>query len=224
MPRSPIQTDRALEDLGTSLDRLPQARLDAYLAELRYPRLEELLADIALGNRMPSQVAMALAQKESADDGATADQLQRRGERILISGHERGVISFANCCMPIPGDEIMGYHTAGKGIVVHRMDCPNVAEYRKSPDRWVAIGWDREVIGDYAVALIIETENKPGSLAEVAAAIAKADSNIEGVEYLERDANVAVIRFSIEVRNREHLADVIRRTRRLGVVHGVQRL
>ena len=216
--------DRALEDLGTSLDRLPQARLDAYLAELRYPRLEELLADIALGNRMPSQVAMALAQKESADDGATADQLQRRGERILISGHERGVISFANCCMPIPGDEIMGYHTAGKGIVVHRMDCPNVAEYRKSPDRWVAIGWDREVIGDYAVALIIETENKPGSLAEVAAAIAKADSNIEGVEYLERDANVAVIRFSIEVRNREHLADVIRRTRRLGVVHGVQRL
>ncbi|MDH5830443.1 bifunctional (p)ppGpp synthetase/guanosine-3',5'-bis(diphosphate) 3'-pyrophosphohydrolase [Luteimonas sp. M1R5S18] len=216
--------DRALEDLGTSLDRLPQARLDAYLAELRYPRLEELLADIALGNRMPSQVAMALAQKESPDDGATADQLQRRGERILISGHERGVISFANCCMPIPGDEIMGYHTAGKGIVVHRLDCPNVAEYRKSPDRWVAIGWDREVTGDYAVALIIETENKPGSLAEVAAAIAKADSNIEGVEYLERDTNVAVIRFSIEVRNREHLADVIRRTRRLGVVHGVQRL
>jgi len=126
--------------------------------------------------------------------------------------------------MPIPGDEIMGYHTAGKGIMVHRLDCPNVAEYRKSPDRWVAIGWDREVTGDYAVALIIETENKPGSLAEVAAAIAKADSNIEGVEYLERDANIAVIRFAIEVRNREHLADVIRRTRRLAVVHGVQRL
>ncbi|TYT25804.1 bifunctional (p)ppGpp synthetase/guanosine-3',5'-bis(diphosphate) 3'-pyrophosphohydrolase [Luteimonas viscosa] len=216
--------DRALEDLGTSLDRLPQARLDAYLGELRYPRLEELLADIALGNRMPSQVALALAQKDSAGDGSGAEPALRRGERILITGHERGVISFANCCMPIPGDEIMGYHTAGKGIVVHRMDCPNVVEYRKSPDRWVAIGWDREVTGDYPVALVIETENKPGSLAEVAAAIAKADSNIEGVEYLERDANIAVIRFSIEVRNREHLAEVIRRTRRLGVVHGVQRL
>ena len=216
--------DRALEDMGTSLDRLPQARLDAYLGELRYPRLEELLADIALGNRMPSQVAMALAQSDAAGTAPGDEQVRRRGERILISGHERGVISFANCCMPIPGDEIMGYHTAGKGIVVHRLDCPNVAEYRKSLDRWVAIGWDREVIGEYPVGLIIETENRPGSLAEVAAAIAKANSNIEGVEYLERDTNIAVIRFSIQVRNRQHLADVIRRTRRLAAVHGVQRM
>ena len=216
--------DRALEDVGTPLDRLPQARLDAYLGELRYPRLEELLADIALGNRMPSQVAMALAQSDATGTAPADGHVHHRGERILITGHERGVISFANCCMPIPGDEIMGYHTAGKGIVVHRLDCPNVAEYRKSLDRWVAIGWDREVIGEYPVALIIETENRPGSLAEVAAAIAKADSNIEGVEYLERDASVAVIRFGIQVRNRQHLADVIRRTRRLAVVHGVQRL
>ncbi|MGY1408500.1 MULTISPECIES: RelA/SpoT family protein [unclassified Luteimonas] len=216
--------DRALEDMGTPLDRLPQARLDAYLGELRYPRLEELLADIALGNRMPSQVAMALAQTDATGTVPAGEHMHPRGERILITGHERGVISFANCCMPIPGDEIMGYHTAGKGIVVHRLDCPNVAEYRKSLDRWVAIGWDREVIGEYPVALIIETENRPGSLAEVAAAIAKADSNIEGVEYLERDASVAVIRFGIQVRNRQHLADVIRRTRRLAVVHGVRRL
>ena len=217
--------DRALEDVGTSLDRLPQARLDAYLGELRYPRLEELLADIALGNRMPSQVATALAQADGSAAAATGgERVPRQGERILISGHERGVISFANCCMPIPGDEIMGYHTAGKGIVVHRLDCPNVAEYRKSLDRWVAIGWDREVIGEYPVGLIIETENRPGSLAEVAAAIAKANSNIEGVEYLERDTNIAVIRFSIQVRNRQHLADVIRRTRRLAAVHGVQRM
>jgi guanosine-3',5'-bis(diphosphate) 3'-pyrophosphohydrolase len=126
--------------------------------------------------------------------------------------------------MPIPGDEIMGYHTAGRGIVVHRIECPNVAEYRKSPERWVDIGWDREVGGDYGVALRIEVENRPGVLAQVAAAIAQADSNIDGVEYLERDTSVAAIRFSIEVRNRTHLAHVIRRIRRLGVVHGVQRI
>ena len=106
---------------------------------------------------------------------------------------------------------------------MHRIDCPNVAEYRKSPERWVAIGWDREVAGDYNVAVRIEVDNRPGVLAQVAAAIAQAESNIDGVEYLERDTNVAAIRFSIEVRDRNHLADVIRRTRRLGVVHGVQR-
>jgi guanosine-3',5'-bis(diphosphate) 3'-pyrophosphohydrolase len=227
--------DRALERLETSLDRLPAARLDAYLADNRYPRLEALLAEIALGNRMPAQVARVLAARPPAMPGdAGADGAQRAqddiggahvpGDRILITGHERGVITFANCCLPIPGDEIMGYHTTGKGIVVHRLDCPNVADYRKSPERWVAIGWDREVSGDFHSALSVEVENRPGVLAQVAAAIAQADSNIDGVEYLERDSNVASIRFAIEVRDRKHIAEVIRRVRRLGVVHGVQRL
>jgi guanosine-3',5'-bis(diphosphate) 3'-pyrophosphohydrolase len=223
--------DRALERLETSLDRLPPKRMDAYLADNRYPRLEALLADIALGNRMPAQVARVLALQPAAATPDLIDALQRPqpqeglpGDRILITGHERGVITFANCCMPIPGDEIMGFHTAGRGIVVHRLDCPNVVDYRKSPERWIAIGWDREVAGDFHSALMVEVENRPGVLAQVAAAIAQAESNIDGVEYLERDSNVASIRFAIEVRDRKHIADVIRRVRRLGVVHGVQRL
>ena len=211
--------DSALEDLDSSLERLPAAQLDGYLAEHRYPRLEALLADVALGNRMPVHVAQSLTQKNASSVRAHA-----REDRILITGAERGVVTFANCCMPIPGDAIMGYHTAGRGVVVHRIECPNVVEYRKSPDRWVDIGWDREVTGDYNVALRFQVENRPGVLAQVAAAVAQADSNIDAVEYLERDTNVAVIQFAIEVRDRTHLADVIRRTRRLGVVHGVQRL
>ena len=215
--------DRALGNLGTSLDRLPAAQLDAYLADNRYPRLEALLADIALGNRMPAQVAQALAIQEQEPDLLQPAQAAQQ-ERILITGAERGVISFAQCCMPIPGDEIMGYHSAGKGIVVHRLECPNVAEYRKSPERWVPIGWDRQVSGDFDAALRIEVENRPGVLAQVAAAIAHAESNIDRVEYLERDARIAAIRFAIEVSDRKHLAEVIRRIRRLSVVHGVQRI
>ena len=216
--------DRALEVLQTSLERVPAVRMDAYLSEQRYARLEALLADIALGNRMPAQVAQALVR-------TAPEKLERREgrgalaeDRILITGRERGVISFANCCLPVPGDEIMGYHTAGKGIVVHRLDCPNVVEYRKSPDRWVPIGWDRKVEGHFGAALKIEVDNRPGALAQVAAAIAEADSNIDRVEYLERDSNMAVMRFGVEVRDRRHLADVMRRVRRLGVVLGVQRL
>jgi guanosine-3',5'-bis(diphosphate) 3'-pyrophosphohydrolase len=220
--------DRALEDLGTSLDRLPAPRLETYLAELRYPRLEALLSEIALGNRMPAQVAHALAREKTdsaaLESGEAAPGVRAPGDRILITGNERGVITFSNCCLPIPGDDIMGYHTTGRGIVVHRMDCANVGDYRKSPERWVAIGWDRDVSGDFHSALLVQVENRPGVLAQVAAAIAQAESNIEGVEYLERDSNVAAIRFSIEVADRKHLAEVIRRVRRLGVVHGVQRL
>ena len=174
-------------------------------------------------------LAAAGATRLSALPGVgpkVAEKLAARlpGDRILITGHERGVITFANCCLPIPGDDIMGYHTTGKGIVVHRMDCPNVADYRKSPERWISIGWDRDVSGDFHSALMVEVANRPGVLAQVAAAIAQAESNIDGVEYVERDSNIASIRFAIEVRDRKHIAEVIRRVRRLSVVHGVQRL
>ncbi|HEY1139869.1 MAG TPA: bifunctional (p)ppGpp synthetase/guanosine-3',5'-bis(diphosphate) 3'-pyrophosphohydrolase [Lysobacter sp.] len=218
--------DRALEAQSTSLERIPAQRMDAYLAEHRYPRLEALLADIALGNRMPQQVAQALVREasEKKTRKVVAAPLPRSEDKILITGAERGVISFAQCCLPIPGDEIMGYHTTGKGIVVHRLDCPNVADYRKSPDRWVSIGWDREVTGDFPTAMRIELDNRPGALAQVAAAIAEAESNIDRLEYMERDTNISAIRFQIEVRDRKHLAEVMRRVHRLKVVLGVQRI
>ena len=121
-------------------------------------------------------------------------------------------------------DEIMGFLSAGKGVVVHRLECPNVAEYRKSPERWVPIAWDRAVHGDYKASLRIDSENRPGVLAQIAAAIAETESNIDNVEYRERDLRVSTMHFISEVKHRKHLADVIRRVRRLGVVHGVQRL
>ena len=210
--------DRALDARGASLEGIPTAQLDRYIAEAKYKRLEELLADIALGNRMPDQVAAQLATSQIG-----GRKIQHSAEKILITGTERGVLSFGNCCHPVPGDEIIGYLSAGKGIVVHRLDCPNVAEYRKTPERLIAIEWDRGVGGDYRVQLRIVVDNKPGVLASVAAAIAEGDSNIENVEYQERDLQTSTLLFTIEVRNRKHLADVMRRVRRTSVVHGVYR-
>jgi guanosine-3',5'-bis(diphosphate) 3'-pyrophosphohydrolase len=212
--------DRALEMRGVPLEAIPAQALDRYLAEAKYKRLEELLADIALGNRMPDQVAAKLVQARGVSAG---EQPPRSTEKILISGAERGVLSYGNCCHPVPGDDIVGYLSAGKGIVVHRLDCPNVVEYRKTPERMIAIDWDHEVSGDYRVQLRIVVDNKPGVLATVAASIAEGDSNIENVEYQERDQQTSTLLFTIEVRNRKHLADVMRRVRRAAVVHGVYR-
>jgi GTP diphosphokinase / guanosine-3',5'-bis(diphosphate) 3'-diphosphatase len=213
--------DRALAARGVSLDAIPVGALDRYLADAKFKRLEELLADIALGNRMPDQVAAQLEQIRGGTPGAQS--AQHSAEKILISGAERGVLSFGNCCNPVPGDDIVGYLSAGKGIVVHRLDCPNMPEYRKTPERMVAIDWDREVTGDYRVRLRIVVDNKPGVLATVAAAIAEGDSNIENVEYQERDLQTSSLLFTITVRNRKHLADVMRRVHRATVVHGVYR-
>jgi guanosine-3',5'-bis(diphosphate) 3'-pyrophosphohydrolase len=170
---------------------------------------------------MAQQVAEALVRGDRtlALEAAAA----RPGEAIQITGAERGVLSFAACCHPIPGDEIMGYLSAGKGIVVHRLDCRNVPEFRKTPQRCVAIVWDRVVSGEFKVALRVVVDNRPGVLATVAAAIAESSSNIENVEYRERDASAATLLFTIEVRDRAHLAQVMRRVRRAAVVHTVHR-
>jgi len=214
--------DRALDALGTSLDAIPPAVLDRFLETSKLKRLEELLSDIALGNRIPHLVAnqlVAARGKKSTDVAQSPHAM----EKIRITGAERGVLSFSNCCHPLPGDEIIGYLSSGKGIVVHRVECPNVVELRKSPERCVAIEWDRDVQGDYRAELRIEVINRPGVLATVAAAIAAANSNIENVEYVERDAAAATLLFALEVKNRKHLADVIRRVRRTGVVSGAYR-
>ncbi len=212
--------DRAMDALDVSLESIPHEVLDRYLAEQKYKRLEELLADIALGNRVADTVAQVLVAAQGEHPHAARPH---SSEKILISGAERGVLSFGNCCHPVPGDEIMGYLSAGKGIVVHRVECPNMPELRKSPERCIEIAWAKEVQGDYKIELRIEVANKPGVLAQVAAAIADAGSNIENVEYKERDLMTATMLFTIEVRNRKHLADVMRGVRRLQVVTAVRR-
>ena len=212
--------DNALDELQSSLDSIAPEALDTYLAEHRLRRLEDLLADIALGNRMPAQVAQQLASGRAMLD---LDHVPRSGEKILITGAERGVLTFGACCHPIPGDEIMGFLSAGKGVVVHRADCHNVAEFRKTPDRCVAIAWDRNVQGEFKTLLKVVVDNRPGVLATIAAAIAEAGSNIENVEYQERDGSSATLQFTLEVRDRKHLAQVMRRVRRAGVVHAVHR-
>ncbi len=215
--------DRALDALGSSLDGIAPAVLDRFLADAKLHRLEELLADIALGNRMPDVVAAQLVAARGKKASRAVATAAPSSEKIRITGAERGVLSFANCCHPLPGDDIVGYLSAGKGIVVHREECPNVAELRKQPERRVSIEWDRDVQGDYRAELRIEVINRPGVLATVASAIADADSNIENVEYVERDAAAATLLFTMEVKSRRHLAEVIRRVRRTGVVSAAHR-
>ena len=211
--------ESALDAGGSSLDAVPPEALDRYLADNNLRRLEDLLSDIAMGNRMPDQVAAKLI----ALGGSVIGTAQHRAEKIRISGAERGILSFGNCCHPVPGDDIVGYLSPGKGIVVHRVECPNVAELFKLPERRVEIGWDSEVQGDYRVELRVEVVNRPGVLATVSAAIAAANSNIDDVKYIERGIQAATLIFTIEVKNRKHLADVMRRIRNTKVVNGVYR-
>lgn len=211
--------DRALDAVGSSLDEISEGSLHALLQKYKLNKLEDLLGEIALGNLMPLMVARHLLPQAGSEFGY---EIPAR-DALRIKGTEGAVVSYANCCHPVPGDRIMGYLSAGKGIVIHTQKCPNTRELRKHPERWVDLGWDAEIDGEFRVALRIEVTNKPGVLATIASSIAEADCNIEHVEYQERDGASAALLFVVSVRDRAHLARVIRRVRRSNVTLKVQR-
>ena len=203
-----------------SLADLPQARVQALTKELGVAGFDEILADIGLGTRMAPLIAKRLLPGgESAEDRPRAGQ----GAPLLIKGTEGTVVSFGKCCRPLPGDAIIGYLTAGRGVVVHRENCRNVADYKKNPEKWIEIEWAESLRSDFPVDVRIDVSSKRGVFAGVAAAISAADANIETISTSERDGVTATVNLTLNVRDRVHLAQVIKRLRALPEVLRIAR-
>jgi (p)ppGpp synthase/HD superfamily hydrolase len=133
------------------------------------------------------------------------------------------VVNFAKCCRPIPGDPILGVVTAERGIVVHTESCKNVVEFRKRPEKWIDVQWAPDAKGVFPVDIRVEVINKRGVLATIAAVIADMEGNIDAVDIAERDGKYSTISFTIEVQNRIHLANIMRRLRKMEVVARINR-
>jgi (p)ppGpp synthase/HD superfamily hydrolase len=131
------------------------------------------------------------------------------------------VVSYAKCCYPIPGDDIMGYLSSGRGIVIHRNTCGNLSNFRKHSEKWIACSWEKKIDREFASQIKVETINKPGVLAEVAATIGDTGSNIEQVEVIGRHDDCSVLSFLIKVKDRKHLARILRDVRNM---HNVVRV
>ncbi len=132
---------------------------------------------------------------------------------MAIRGTEGLVVTYARCCCPIPGDPILGFLSAGRGIVVHTEDCPNVAEYRKHPEKWVDMQWERDIKRAFPVNVRVEVRNKRGVLASVAAAIADMEANIDTLSFDPHDGEYQAMNITVEVHDRAHLAQIMRRIR-----------
>ena len=215
--------ERELSALETSSDKLDPVRLEAVLASFKLENLEGLYAEMGLGQRLAPLVARNLAQDQTEPEASNKrrrlpELSDESASPLVIRGTEGMVVSFPKCCYPIPGDAIIGYLTAGRGIVVHQPTCPNVTDYRSAPDKWIDVQWARDVDREFSVELALDVVNRRGTLATIAAAVADANANIEEVEISERNARHSSIRLVIGVRDRKHLADVIRATRRVQTV------
>ncbi|MEJ2274340.1 MAG: bifunctional (p)ppGpp synthetase/guanosine-3',5'-bis(diphosphate) 3'-pyrophosphohydrolase [Woeseiaceae bacterium] len=209
--------DKSLKDLGSSLRKVGKVRMGETLEELGLNNSEELFEQIGLGERLAPLTARYLLGADENDE-AGADVAS-----LVIAGTEGMVVSYAKCCYPLPGDPVMGYLTAGRGVVIHRNSCGNLSNFRKQPEKWIAVSWEKNIERDFTCQIQCETRNRTGVLAEVAATIADSDSNIEQVEVVARHEDVSTLTFLLQVHDRIHLANIMRSVRKMPNVIRVSR-
>ena len=192
------------------------------LTKLNLTNLDDLYAEIGLGNKSPLFIAETLKNEIRKASHNNEEKIKQTGP-LLIRGTEGMVISVPKCCYPIPGDQIMGVLTSGRGIVIHRPNCKNTNEYRKAPEQWVDVDWAEVVDKEFSSEIIIDVRNERGVLATVAASCADREVNIEEIDLSERDEYYMVMRLTISVKDRKHLADLIRVLRKIKTVVRVNR-
>ncbi|MEJ2693959.1 MAG: HD domain-containing protein [Candidatus Thiodiazotropha sp.] len=215
--------ERELNLLSLNLDSIPQQHVEHVVHEFRLESLEMLLADIALGNHMPLLVARRLAGDELTPSGEGSAPDEPAAGVLAIKGTEGMVVNFANCCRPIPGDAIVGVFNPGKGIVIHQQGCRNLGDYKKHGHKWIEAEWELDVKGEFPTKVRVESNNQRGVLASVASVISQQGSNIEHVGSEERDGLSSTLIFVITVKNRQHLARIMRHVRSLPSVMRISR-
>ena len=207
--------DRSLKDLGSSLRKVGKVRMREALGELGLTDANELFEQLGLGERLAPLTARFLIGMH--------DDTQPEAASLVIAGTEGVVVSYAKCCYPIPGDDVMGYLSSGRGVVIHRNSCGNLINFRKQPEKWISVSWEEEIDRDFSSQIQVEAQNKTGLLAEVAAVIADSDSNIEQVSVIDRHEDGTILSFLLQVKDRIHLAHIMRNIKKMPNVLRVSR-
>ena len=215
--------NKALASFGNDLASVAKENINAVLNQTSLKSLDQLLEEIGLGNRMSYLIAQRLTTHSDIallENGSKPEQQ----ESLAIRGSEGMVMNYAKCCHPIPGDPIVGHISSGRGMVIHTDDCNNITEIRDNPEKCVAVSWDPNVEGEFSVELRVELENLRGIIATLATTITGAEANIEKISTVERDARFIIVNLSLNVRNRVHLAHVMKRVRLIKAVTSVTRV
>lgn len=238
--------ERSLASHSLSIEKIPKARIDEFMKSMNINSFNDLLQDIGLGNRLPLLVARQLAARmHRAEPVPTEAEKMNRpsafkkifsryapswfkhdkqsSSPLAIKGTEGVVVNYAKCCRPIPGDPIAGVFNAGRGIVIHVESCSNIREIKKNPENILELQWEHDTEGEFPVEIKVVVSDQKGVLATVASAISEMESNIENVVLNDKDTKFTDINFLITVRNRKHLAKVIRQVRSLDQVKKIIR-
>ena len=213
--------DQALSNFGTQYKELKKSQIKRLLKETGAKSFEYILQQIGLGNRVPFAVANVLVP---ADKRKIADGKKNSTLPVLIDASDGLLLHYARCCHPIPGDPILGHISPGKGIVIHLESCRNLKEIRSNPEKCMSLNWSPDVRGEFAVELKVEVTPERGFIASLASRMTEKDATIERISVNEKDAFTSIVDVVLTVRDRIHLADILRRARGLKPVRRIYRV
>lgn len=205
--------EKALHTYHLHLEQIDQHLLDEIVHSARLDSVNHLYEEIGIGNRPALMLAKQIASQLGAPQKKESNDIFP-SQPLVIKGNESITIRYAKCCRPIPGDDIAGYINPGQGIEVHLAHCPRIEKYHQDSEKYVSLRWQDKVEGDFPVELKVELVNRRGSLAALTLAISEAESNIENIRAQESDRQYFYVDITLSVRNRSHLARILRKIRR----------
>ena len=216
--------EQSLASLRIDAGAMDPATLERGARDAGARSLDELYADIGLGKRLAQVVARTIALQFSTKTAAAALIMPRLAP-IFVHGSEGSAVQYSNCCHPLPGDQIVGHLRGGHGLALHRHDCDTAIRQRiKDAERWIDVQWAEDVTGLYLCGIEVLVSDDRGVLGKVAAEISSAEANIVNVAMDAQSDKTATLRFSVQVRDRVHLAQVMRNLRRLSEAKRISRV
>jgi GTP diphosphokinase / guanosine-3',5'-bis(diphosphate) 3'-diphosphatase len=220
---------------GRGLKKIPEAEMSRLISEYGLSKLEDLYAAVGFGKYSARQVLSRLLGEPARAGGGepeeskptlvkTVKRMLGFGEApLIVKGHDDLLVYRAKCCNAIPGDDIVGYITRGRGVAVHTRTCPNVQNLLYQTERRIAVEWGGTGAATFPVQLSVRGKDRPGLLAEITAVISGAGSNIHSLESRPDRLN-ARIEASLEIVDRRQLETILANIRKISGVYGVDRV
>ena len=218
---------------GVNLKRIAQEEWQRVALECGAGRVDDLYAGLGYGKWSARQVLAKVtgqpltgpAEEQPAKPGASIKRMLGMDEAtIVVKGHDDLMVYRSKCCNPIPGDDIIGYVTRGRGIAVHSKNCPNVENLLYEADRRIAVEWAGSTHAEFPVRLRIFTEDRPGMLAAITSVISDTGANIRTFESGGDDNTRARIEVALDVRDRKQLETILAGIKRIPGVFDIERV
>ena len=222
--------EKELRRTGSVAAAMKSERLREAATQFGLPDEEELLAALGNGDVSLLQVVQSLRGTPPEDAPPTEPPAPDRPapaakvHGIRVRGVDNVLMQFGRCCSPLPGDRVLGYITRGRGVTIHRADCPNIQFLRAQSERLVEVEWDAAQDGVYQVEIEVEALDRVGLLKDILAAVTETRTNVVSVNARVRKDKVGIVNIVVDIRNVTQLTAVMQRIGQLPEVHSVERV